>query len=206
MSNRIIAQKIVDFYSVSANFLKYKMCIRDSTNNDEQKIREYCTLIQGEAVEFGNVLENDGLQWSNIIKKLEVISEVCYQLVVKQIDINLFVSIMNYTLFLLDYFGGDVYKRQILYGAGAVGVDYYRQLCAEIGEKHIKWTDKKWYEINNRIEEVISVDIAFESNYDKVLIAVKEETIVKQIKQELIEFGVEENKILWKTPIILKNL
>ena len=75
-----------------------------------------------------------------------------------------------------------------------------------IGEKHIKWTDKKWYEINNRIEEVISVDIAFESNYDKVLIAVKEETIVKQIKQELIEFGVEENKILWKTPIILKNL
>ena len=36
-------------------------------------------------------------------KKLEVISEVCYQLVVKQIDINLFVSIMNYTLFLLDY-------------------------------------------------------------------------------------------------------
>ena len=53
---------------------------------------------------------------------------------------------------------------------------------------------------------MISVDIAFESNYDKVLIAVKEETIVKQIKQELIEFGVEENKILWKTPIILKNL
>jgi hypothetical protein len=50
------------------------------TNNDEQKIREYCTLIQGEAVEFGNMLENDGLQWSNIIKKLEVISEVCYQL------------------------------------------------------------------------------------------------------------------------------
>lgn len=72
------------------------------TNNDEQKIREYCTLIQGEAVEFGNMLENDGLQGSNIIKKLEVISEVCYQLVVKQIDINLFVSIMNYTLFLLD--------------------------------------------------------------------------------------------------------
>lgn len=31
------------------------------TNNDEQKIREYCTLIQGEAVEFGNMLENDGL-------------------------------------------------------------------------------------------------------------------------------------------------
>ena len=72
------------------------------TNNDEQKIREYCTLIQGEAVEFGNMLENDGLQGSNIIKKLEVISEVCYQLVVKQIDINLFVSIINYTLFLLD--------------------------------------------------------------------------------------------------------
>ena len=29
---------------------------------------------------------------------------------------------------------------------------------------------------------------------------------IKAIKQELIEFGVEENKILWKTPIILKNL
>lgn len=83
------------------------------TNNDEQKIREYCTLIQGEAVEFGNVLENDGLQWSNIIKKLEVISEVCYQLVVKQIDINLFVSIMNYTLFLLDYFCG-VYQKAVM--------------------------------------------------------------------------------------------
>jgi hypothetical protein len=83
------------------------------TNNDEQKIREYCTLIQGEAVEFGNMLENDGLQWSNIIKKLEVISEVCYQLVVKQIDINLFVSIMNYTLFLLDYFGG-VYQKAVM--------------------------------------------------------------------------------------------
>ena len=79
------------------------------TNNDEQKIREYCTLIQGEAVEFGNMLENDGLQGSNIIKKLEVISEVCYQLVVKQIDINLFVSIINYTLFLLD----DLFWRSV---------------------------------------------------------------------------------------------
>ena len=47
---------------------------------------------------------------------------------------------------------------------------------------------------------------AFESNYDKVLIAVKEEIIANQIKQELIEFGVEEDKILWEMPIILKNL
>lgn len=46
-------------------------------------------------------------------KKLEVISEVCHQLVVKQIDINLFVSIMNYTLFLLDYFGG-VYQKAVM--------------------------------------------------------------------------------------------
>ena len=79
-------------------------------------------------------------------------------------------------------------------------------LCAEVGKKHIKWTDKKWYEINNRIEEVISMNSAFESNYDKVLIAVKEEIIANQIKQELIEFGVEEDKILWEMPIILKNL
>ena len=55
------------------------------------------------------MLENDGLQGSNIIKKLEVISEVCYQLVVKQIDINLFVSIINYTLFLLD----DLFWRSV---------------------------------------------------------------------------------------------
>ena len=97
-------------------------------------------------------------------------------------------------------------EKIVLYGAGEVGIDYYRQLCAEVGKKHIKWTDKKWYEINNRIEEVISMNSAFESNYDKVLIAVKEEIIANQIKQELIEFGVEEDKILWEMPIILKNL
>lgn len=61
------------------------------TNNDEQKIREYCTLIQGEAVEFGNMLENDGLQWSNIIKswKLYLKYVISWQLN-RQISIFLF--------------------------------------------------------------------------------------------------------------------
>lgn len=37
-----------------------------------------------------------------IVKRLDVIFEVCYQVVVKQIDIDLFISIMNETLYMFD--------------------------------------------------------------------------------------------------------
>lgn len=37
-----------------------------------------------------------------IAKRLDVIFEVCYQVVVKQIDIDLFISIMNETLYMFD--------------------------------------------------------------------------------------------------------
>ncbi len=94
----------------------------------------------------------------------------------------------------------------VLYGAGDVGIDYYRELISRLPRERIIWTDKNWVSIRSKIEEVQSLDQALNTEYTKVFVAVKDSRIATQMKNDLINLGVEPGKILWEEPIILKNL
>ncbi len=90
-------------------------------------------------------------------------------------------------------------KRIALYGAGVVGEDYYLYMSRMENEPVI-WVDKQ-YEKYQEKYPVRSVAELGETEYDVLMIAVKDRELAENIKCELISRGIEEIKILWKEPI-----
>lgn len=94
-------------------------------------------------------------------------------------------------------------KRIILYGAGLVGQQIYSQLV----EKNchvVKWIDenKKGQYIDDI--ELSSVDSITECEiYDFVIVAIKNEKLSMDIKENLIGYGIDKEKII--CPTILEN-
>lgn len=84
----------------------------------------------------------------------------------------------------------------ILYGAGDVGIDYYRQIKYTGYCKVILWVDKK--KCGSMIEgcNISSPDnISLETKV-LILIAVEDEKIRNNIKEDMTSYGIENNRIL----------
>lgn len=91
-------------------------------------------------------------------------------------------------------------KRIVLYGAGKVGRDYYTQICRYPECNIVLWVDKNDREYHFPFYEVKEVANIKQCQYDMILIAVKDQNVAIQIKNELIENRVDEQKIIWMEP------
>lgn len=92
-------------------------------------------------------------------------------------------------------------KKIIIYGASQVGRDYYNQLIDENDIHIVGWVDKNFHKYNyieRRVDPVISIKNA---DYDLILIAVTKQGMAKQISDELLSLGVDEDKIFWQSPM-----
>lgn len=91
-------------------------------------------------------------------------------------------------------------KRVVIYGAGAVGRDYYAQISRYSDCRIVAWTDanpEKYHYSNVRLyrpETLCSM------TFDILIIAVWEEASAKEIQFRLTENGVEQCKIFWSKP------
>lgn len=94
-------------------------------------------------------------------------------------------------------------KKIVLYGAGIVGRDFYRQHQREQDVEIVLWVDKDWSRLRSEGWDVYSVERIDKAVYDLVLIAVKEKNKAEVISRQLQDQGVMESKILWKEPISL---
>lgn len=91
-------------------------------------------------------------------------------------------------------------KRVVLYGAGGVGKSYYKQLIQDTDIKIVAWIDKALQ--NKKIYncEIKAIESLDNIEFDRILIAVKDENVAKDIEGQLSEYVAEE-QILWKKPI-----
>ena len=86
-------------------------------------------------------------------------------------------------------------KSLVLYGAGLVGKSYYAQIMQLNYCKHVLWVDKNADAIkDNRVQKITSIQDGF---YDYILIAIENKNICRQIFGELVEIGIEKNKIIF---------
>ena len=86
-------------------------------------------------------------------------------------------------------------KSLVLYGAGLVGKSYYAQIMQLNYCKHVLWVDKNADAIkDNRVQKITSIQDGF---YDYILIAIENKNICRQIFDELVEIGIEKNKIIF---------
>ncbi len=100
---------------------------------------------------------------------------------------------------------GSGKKRVVLYGAGVVGRDYYRQLKEMDSVDVVLWVDKTVRKMAEYEMDIMPVERIIDSVYDLILIAVYEGSIAKQIRDYLISIGVNEDCILWQQPDSLRE-
>lgn len=94
-------------------------------------------------------------------------------------------------------------SRIILYGAGTVGLCYYRQVLRQKLLQLVLWADKDWKDFEDKPLPVSAPKRIMESEYDYLVIAVKRKELAEEIRKELMEAGVREDRILWRPPAVL---
>jgi len=90
-------------------------------------------------------------------------------------------------------------SRIVLYGAGTVGKQFYEQITETRFCKIVLWLDKKADGVLVKQPETIaSLNV---SDYDLVIIAIENKTIMLEVKALLMNYGVPENKIIHRITI-----
>lgn len=90
-------------------------------------------------------------------------------------------------------------SRVILYGAGAVGRDFYKQIVENHYCEIILWVDTNYDTIDVPYGEIMSPRaILNENNYDYVVVCVSHVNIAQDIIKDLKNMSVLWEKIVWK--------
>lgn len=87
----------------------------------------------------------------------------------------------------------------ILYGAGLVGKAYYYCIKNKKYVSLVAWVDKNYSALKLE-EEIESPDVISQKVFDYIVIAINNEKIAMEIKQEMRKKGISENKIIWEKP------
>lgn len=94
--------------------------------------------------------------------------------------------------------GVEPNKRIVLYGAGVRGKAVYTDIKASKALKIVCWADKTCREVEcGKKVKVISPEQIKSKKFDYVLVAVKNEDVFQQIREELVQLNIPEDKILW---------
>jgi len=90
-------------------------------------------------------------------------------------------------------------KRYVLYGYGKVGKDFARQLLNSKHSKLVAVIDQDSCSVDRSLLEGVSVggmEILSDVAYDYVIISPRKVEVAEQIKADLLDFGVPEEKII----------
>lgn len=96
-------------------------------------------------------------------------------------------------------------KKIALYGAGEVGKAFCLQLMTTgYGEVSL-WVDERWQTIAKQFGNVRPVDAILRSEYDVLVIAISNPEFAEEIKNNLVNWGVPEQKIVWSDPRVVSE-
>lgn len=160
----------------------------------------HCPHIES-AVEFGilykclmNLFEEYGIL--NVVRKeLGVYFKNEYLNLLSQVSGN--VLIPRYEFADIAEIKG---KRIVLYGAGKVGQNYYAQICKYDEIKIVAWADKNYQKYHYDYKEIVDKAAILSYEFDLLIIALLDGALAESARQELIETGIHESKIIWKEP------
>ena len=91
-------------------------------------------------------------------------------------------------------------KRVVIYGAGAVGKDYYAQICRYTDCEVVAWVDTDSEKYSYPYIKIYGTSILNKIKFDVLVIAVKNEETAKQIHNQLLDYGISPDKIFWDDP------
>ena len=65
----------------------------------------------------------------------------------------------------------------------------------------VLWVDTNAEQYRKKGLRVSDIDCIYEQEYDEIIIALKNRVIAENIKTNLIQSGINKEKILWKEPV-----
>lgn len=105
-------------------------------------------------------------------------------------------------MFLFPFELVDKFSKIVLYGAGKVGCAYYRQIQYTKYCEVTAWVDRDYEKLNGGIE---NPDIILQREFDYVVIAINDKYIAEDIIGKLRAMGIDEKRIIWRSPQINEN-
>lgn len=93
---------------------------------------------------------------------------------------------------------GLLERRIVLYGAGKFGVELYNRIQDFERVTIASWVDKMEKENYEYPDEVQPVETLWETDFDQVVVAVLNENTANEIKKELVQKGISQEKIFWR--------
>lgn len=96
-------------------------------------------------------------------------------------------------------------SKVVLYGAGNVGISYWKCLQSCNYAREIYWVDKRYEELVQKGLLVDSPHILTQIDFDYVVIAIVDQELADEIKDEIKEIikDIGEQKIVWKKPDVI---
>lgn len=90
-------------------------------------------------------------------------------------------------------------KKIAIMGTGGVGTDYFTQLTKE-GKTIVGCFDNNWKKYCDTKLEAKPVEDIINVDFDVVIIAISDEKLAMQMKNQLCKLNVDDGKIWWKKP------
>ena len=90
--------------------------------------------------------------------------------------------------------------RVVIYGAGKLGQLFWKQLSVDNNIKVAAWVDKNYLSIKDEFDAVEDIHVLNFIKYDLLIIAIISKDVARQVEQDLLKMGVEQEKIIWITP------
>ncbi len=87
-------------------------------------------------------------------------------------------------------------KNIAVYGAGNAGKRYIDKILSSKFLKLVIWVDKNYEEKRNMVFPVESPEKLYVTDFDKVIIAIENQSISYEVEQELISKGISKEKII----------
>lgn len=95
----------------------------------------------------------------------------------------------------------DLYgKKIVLFGAGGVGRDYYKQISENGHCNIVAWIDSNYEQYHYDYCTVQGIEMLKDIDYDVIVVAVRAENTAYSIISDLHRMGVKAEKIIWKRP------
>ena len=88
-------------------------------------------------------------------------------------------------------------KQMVLYGARIYGKDFYKQFIDNKKINIVCWADKNYKNLNNYPMKIETPENIKNYDFDYIIIAVRDEEIAENIKNELLGFEIPKDKMLW---------
>lgn len=116
---------------------------------------------------------------------------------------NVYGNRITYTWKAFFRFPSDIiqkHSRIAIFGAGGVGKSYYEQIKDDPNYHLVLWVDNLWSNYVKEGYDVKPIKELLRTQYDCILLAVQNQRVADEIRENLVSWGVDSEKIVWDFP------